>query len=80
MDASQRVKGPGGRPRAARCWLTAGVAANLALLGWFKHANFLVQGVLRLRTPELDIFRPLAISFFTFRQRMRSRPLSRDSA
>ena len=59
-----------GRPRAARRWLTAGVAANLALLGWFKYANFLVQGVLRLHTPELDIFLPLAISFFTFQQIM----------
>ena len=59
-----------GRPRAARRWLTAGVAANLALLGWFKYANFLVQGALRLHTPELDIFLPLAISFFTFQQIM----------
>ncbi|MGC1411061.1 MAG: hypothetical protein WA864_19230 [Acetobacteraceae bacterium] len=59
-----------GRPRAARRWLTAGVAANLALLGWFKYANFLVQGVLRLHTSELDIFLPLAISFFTFQQIM----------
>ncbi|MGP0002999.1 MAG: MBOAT family O-acyltransferase [Acetobacteraceae bacterium] len=60
----------GGRPQAARRWLIAGVAANLALLGWFKYANFLVQGVLRLHTPELDIFLPLAISFFTFQQIM----------
>ena len=58
------------RQRAARRWLIAGVAANLALLGWFKYANFLIDGVLRLHTPELDIFLPLAISFFTFQQIM----------
>jgi alginate O-acetyltransferase complex protein AlgI len=59
-----------GRLGAARRWLIAGVAANLALLGWFKYANFLIQGVLRMHTPELDIFLPLAISFFTFQQIM----------
>jgi alginate O-acetyltransferase complex protein AlgI len=59
-----------GRQRAARRWLIAGVAANLALLGWFKYANFLIQGVLRVHTPALDIFLPLAISFFTFQQIM----------
>ena len=60
-----------GRQRAARRWLIAGVAANLALLGWFKYANFLRPAVvLRLHAPELDIFLPLAISFFTFQQIM----------
>jgi alginate O-acetyltransferase complex protein AlgI len=55
---------------AARNWLIAGVAANLVLLGWFKYANFLIHDVLRLDTPELQIFLPLAISFFTFQQIM----------
>jgi alginate O-acetyltransferase complex protein AlgI len=59
-----------GRERPARRWLIGGVAANLALLGWFKYANFMIQGVLQLHTPELDIFLPLAISFFTFQQIM----------
>jgi alginate O-acetyltransferase complex protein AlgI len=59
-----------GRQRAARHWLIAGVATDLALLGWFKYANFLIGDVLRLHTPELDIFLPLAISFFTFQQIM----------
>src|ERR1700755_324750 len=27
---------------AKRGWLTAGVAANLALLGWFKYADFVL--------------------------------------
>ena len=59
-----------GRRNAARTWLFAGVSANLALLGWFKYANFLTHDVLRLNTPELHIFLPLAISFFTFQQIM----------
>jgi alginate O-acetyltransferase complex protein AlgI len=40
------------------------------LLGWFKYANFFIHDVLRLNAPELDIFLPLAISFFTFQQIM----------
>ncbi|HME21372.1 MAG TPA: MBOAT family protein [Acetobacteraceae bacterium] len=59
-----------GRRREAQRWLIAGVTANLALLGWFKYANFMIHDVLRLHTPELDIFLPLAISFFTFQQIM----------
>ena len=58
-----------GRERPARRWLIAGVCANLALLGWFKYANFLIHGMLRLDAPEFSIFLPLAISFFTFQQR-----------
>ena len=49
-------------------WLMGGIAANLAVLGWIKYANFFVHSVLRLDTPELQIFLPLAISFFTFQQ------------
>ena len=56
--------------RRSRAWLIAGVAANLALLGWFKYANFFVHDVLRLNVPELNIFLPLAISFFSFQQIM----------
>jgi alginate O-acetyltransferase complex protein AlgI len=62
-----------GRQRAARRWLIVGVSFDLALLGWFKYANFLIQsaaGATGWRTPELDIFLPLAISFFTFQQIM----------
>ncbi|HET7881303.1 MAG TPA: MBOAT family O-acyltransferase [Acetobacteraceae bacterium] len=53
-----------------RYWLVTGIAANLALLGWFKYANFMIHDVLRLHAPEFDIFLPLAISFFTFQQIM----------
>jgi alginate O-acetyltransferase complex protein AlgI len=58
------------RRSKSRAWLIGGVAANLALLAWFKYANFLLHGVLRLSSPELDIFLPLGISFFTFQQIM----------
>src|ERR1700712_3635737 len=54
------------RPRA---WLTAGVALNLVILGWFKYADF----VLHIVAPDaaaLKITLPLAISFFTFQQIM----------
>jgi hypothetical protein len=40
----------------------------------------LVEGLLRLHTLELDIFLPLAVSFFTFQQGMRSQPFSKRVA
>jgi alginate O-acetyltransferase complex protein AlgI len=58
------------RRRRSRAWLIGGIAANLVLLGWFKYANFLIRDVMRLHTAELDVFLPLAISFFTFQQIM----------
>jgi D-alanyl-lipoteichoic acid acyltransferase DltB (MBOAT superfamily) len=51
--------------------LIAGVAANLALLGYYKYAGFLVQvvdGVSGAAFPIPEIALPLAISFFTFQQ------------
>ncbi|HEX3573773.1 MAG TPA: MBOAT family O-acyltransferase [Rhodopila sp.] len=54
---------------AKRGWLTAGVAANLALLGWFKYADFLLH-IAAPSAPALRITLPLAISFFTFQQIM----------
>ncbi|MHB1304136.1 MAG: MBOAT family O-acyltransferase [Acidiphilium sp.] len=53
--------------------LVAGLAANLALLGWFKYAGLLTAtgaGMLGLKAPALDIVLPLGISFFTFQQVM----------
>ncbi|HBK07365.1 MAG TPA: MBOAT family protein [Acetobacteraceae bacterium] len=61
-----RKLGRGGRPRL---WLTAGILANLLLLGWFKYANFF----LHIAVPDaatLDVTLPLGISFFTFQQIM----------
>lgn len=54
---------------AARCWLILGVADNLAVLAWFKYADFL-RGTLAPNAAPLGIALPLAISFFTFQQIM----------
>lgn len=59
---------------AARGWnLCGGVLANLALLGYFKYANFVVDNLNALLDPagtgpvELgQVHLPLGISFFTF--------------
>lgn len=51
--------------------LIAGIGANLALLGYFKYANFLVGNWRTLTGSELQlapIILPIAISFFTFTQ------------
>ena len=51
--------------------LTFGIIANVALLGYFKYADFLIENV-NLATdghiPLLHLALPLAISFFTFQQ------------
>ena len=51
--------------------LTLGIGANLAVLGWFKYVDFLLENfnaLLGLETTRLGIILPLAISFFTFQQ------------
>jgi len=51
--------------------LSIGIIGNLATLGYFKYADFLISNfnlVLGVETPLLDIVLPLAISFFTFQQ------------
>ncbi|MCB1740534.1 MAG: MBOAT family protein [Gammaproteobacteria bacterium] len=58
--------------RSAHTWLPAlGVAINLALLGWFKYADFIGASLAAAfgnpYTP-LEVVLPLAISFFTFQQ------------
>jgi alginate O-acetyltransferase complex protein AlgI len=50
-------------------WLAAGITLNLAILGWFKYADFLLHAVVP-DAPAPDITLPLAISFFTFQQIM----------
>jgi D-alanyl-lipoteichoic acid acyltransferase DltB (MBOAT superfamily) len=55
----------------SRALLALGVSLNLALLGYYKYTNFLVDNVnIALSTNfHLDtILLPLAISFFTFQQ------------
>ena len=51
---------------AARAWLIAGVAGNLAVLGWFKYANFFVDNANALLGLDLylaKIVLPLGICF-----------------
>lgn len=51
--------------------LTFAVAANLALLGYFKYANFFLSSTTGLTGTNFslgDIILPLGISFFTFTQ------------
>lgn len=58
-------------PRAGRTLLIIGVAGNLAAIGWFKYAGFLVStanSLFGLNIESLNIVLPLAISFFTFQQ------------
>jgi alginate O-acetyltransferase complex protein AlgI len=56
-----------------RVWflLAAAVIANLALLAYFKYANFFVENFNRMAGTGLgmaDVILPLGISFFTFTQ------------
>lgn len=51
--------------------LIFGVAANLALLGYFKYTNFFISSINHLTGTQfhlLHIILPLSISFFTFTQ------------
>ncbi|MDY6825253.1 MAG: MBOAT family protein [Thermodesulfobacteriota bacterium] len=51
--------------------LAVGIATNLALLGYFKYANFFVDNINWLAGTDIHlapIVLPLAISFFTFQQ------------
>lgn len=57
--------------RTAKLWLTAGVVMNLALIGYYKYADFFASNIaLMTGTPwrHIEIFLPLGISFFTFQQ------------
>ncbi|MES2353856.1 MAG: MBOAT family protein [Pseudomonadota bacterium] len=52
-------------------WLTFAIVANLALLGYYKYANFFVNTANALSGIDLqfsEIILPLGISFFTFTQ------------
>jgi D-alanyl-lipoteichoic acid acyltransferase DltB (MBOAT superfamily) len=52
-------------------YLGLGIAANLALLGYFKYANFFVDNWNAVGGPPIHlahIVLPIAISFFTFQQ------------
>ena len=47
--------------------LTAGLVLNLAFLGFFKYANFVLSGIFGLAPLQTGIAVPLGISFFTFK-------------
>jgi len=62
-------EGPAGRFRGGV--LAGGIALNLALLAWFKYANFFVESLNATLDTSFHlhaILLPLAISFFTFQQ------------
>jgi alginate O-acetyltransferase complex protein AlgI len=61
------------QPRVAQRWLALGVVFNVALLAWFKYANFgiatLDQALAAAHAPTVpwtEILLPIGISFFTF--------------
>lgn len=58
-------------PAVARALLVSGIAANLALLGWFKYAGFFAEtldALLGTGWSVEAVLLPLGISFFTFQQ------------
>jgi alginate O-acetyltransferase complex protein AlgI len=66
----QRAVAAGRRGRVAAL-LTVGVLADVAFLGWFKYANFVVDNVNAVAGTHVllrHIALPLAISFFTFQK------------
>jgi D-alanyl-lipoteichoic acid acyltransferase DltB (MBOAT superfamily) len=51
--------------------LTVGIVANVALLGYFKYADFLIENINLATQGNISLLHlalPLAISFFTFQQ------------
>ncbi len=65
-----RINRAAGTPAATRL-LAFGVAVDLALLGYFKYADFFLDSIAALTgdpPPHLGIILPLGISFFTFTQ------------
>ena len=58
------------RPRAAKAWLIAAIAVNLALLGFFKYADFVLDNLRLIPAlsdlPRLGLALPIGISFYTF--------------
>lgn len=59
------------RPKRRGALLLVGVTVNLALLGWYKYANFFVDTAVLLTGADLFLAKialPLGISFFTFTQ------------
>jgi alginate O-acetyltransferase complex protein AlgI len=71
--ASRRISDQISKGHSAPAKLSMGiaVAANLALLAYYKYANFFIDstnGLTGIGLPDLDIILPIGISFFTFTQ------------
>lgn len=71
----REIDKPGASFRSRRCWLAAGVLVNVALLLYFKYANFfvvelnLLLGALGLSPAGWTaVVLPIGISFFTFQK------------
>jgi D-alanyl-lipoteichoic acid acyltransferase DltB (MBOAT superfamily) len=65
------VVGAGLRRRGTRPLLAFGILANLAVLGYYKYADFFIKNVNMLTGSQADVLNivlPLGISFFTFTQ------------
>ena len=59
------------RSVSSKIALVLGILANLALLAYFKYADFFIEnfnGIFEGHVPLLHLALPLAISFFTFQQ------------
>ncbi|AXK48785.1 membrane-bound O-acyltransferase family protein [Aliarcobacter trophiarum LMG 25534] len=57
--------------KSSKNMLIFGIVGNIALLGYFKYADFFIENfnwVLNTQTPLLHLALPLAISYFTFQQ------------
>ncbi|MDY6783398.1 MAG: MBOAT family O-acyltransferase [Cyanobacteriota bacterium] len=67
----RRIEGVKLATPKAKTLLIVGVGFNLALLGYYKYADFFLSslgGLLPVTFDRLNIFLPLAISFYTFTQ------------
>lgn len=67
----RRIAAAIGTGTGARVWLAAGITFNLALLAYFKYANFFVDNLnatLGTRWQLGDVILPIGISFYTFTQ------------
>lgn len=63
-----RIGAAGARRRR---WLVFALTANLALLAYYKYANFFIDSLNRVagaQVPDWSIILPIGISFFTFTQ------------
>jgi alginate O-acetyltransferase complex protein AlgI len=59
------------RNRGAKIWLVAGLIVDVAMLGWFKYANFVSDNIDVVAGTHWQLERialPLAISFYTFQK------------